>query len=290
MTKGGLETIRSKRSPATGSNRLPARVSIASTPLSSAFSRVNARARCEMSVATIRSTVRRARRAWMPQPVPMSSPRSAGVSSWRPARVSEAPPAPSTCDSGSGPPSAASSRSLAIHHPVVARGIGERLRAHHRERTDGGALPPREPFRETERDEPVGSGTRERRGDEIGRLRHPEHQQSAEHGEGIRAIAQRAISGPPQSACDRIVRDLAPGRAERLGMESGVAQIRGEGGAQGGIRVGGKRCRHQAIQPCRPDAEPGPVNRERRSGVSSGRTVESHRPCGPQSHRSETPS
>ena len=133
MTNGGLETIRSKRSPATGSNRLPARVSIASTPLSSAFSRVKARARSEMSVATIRSTVWRARRAWMPHPVPMSSPRPAGVSSWSPARVSEAPPAPSTCDSGSGPPSAASSRSLAIHHPC------RRSRHPRRRRTAAGA-------------------------------------------------------------------------------------------------------------------------------------------------------
>jgi hypothetical protein len=51
-TYGALHVIRSKLSPATGSNRLPDRHSTFVTPLSAAFSSVKASARGLMSVAT----------------------------------------------------------------------------------------------------------------------------------------------------------------------------------------------------------------------------------------------
>ncbi len=116
ITNGGFDTIRSNCSPATGSNREPRRVSIPSTSFSSALSRVNRSARSDTSVATTCAMSRRARSDWMPHPAPRSRPRPTGVDSCSPARVSDAPPTPSTWSSGSAPPSAASSRSLAIHH------------------------------------------------------------------------------------------------------------------------------------------------------------------------------
>src|SRR5439155_586725 len=55
MTNGALQVIRSNTSPATGSKRLPARVSTLSIPFSAALSAVKASARGLTSVATTRS-------------------------------------------------------------------------------------------------------------------------------------------------------------------------------------------------------------------------------------------
>ena len=77
MTNGGFETMRSKRSPA--------RVEEAAEPdldpvdpVQLAFSAARSRARREMSVATTRSRLPRRGSAWMPHPVPRSSPVSRG--------------------------------------------------------------------------------------------------------------------------------------------------------------------------------------------------------------------
>ena len=115
ITNGGFDTIRSNRSPATGSKRLPSRNSTPSMPFSSTFRRARRSARSEMSVATIRSAKRDACIAWIPHPVPRSSTVRAGVGTMRPASVSDAPPTPSTCCSPSAWPSATSPRSDRIH-------------------------------------------------------------------------------------------------------------------------------------------------------------------------------
>ena len=54
ITKGGLETMRSKASPATGSKRDPSRTSM-TVSLRAALNWVSAQARADRSVATTRS-------------------------------------------------------------------------------------------------------------------------------------------------------------------------------------------------------------------------------------------
>ena len=68
ITYGGLEVTSSKRSPAAGSKKLPARHSTFSTPLSAALNAANRSARSLMSVATTCPLCREARIAWIPEP------------------------------------------------------------------------------------------------------------------------------------------------------------------------------------------------------------------------------
>jgi hypothetical protein len=72
ITKGGFETIRSKRWPRTGSNRSPSMQSTA-TWLSAALNDAMVTARGFRSLATTRSAWRAARSAWIPHPAPRSS-------------------------------------------------------------------------------------------------------------------------------------------------------------------------------------------------------------------------
>ena len=93
-TKGGLETTRSKRSPATGSNRLPARRST-SRPFRAAVRAAKARARGFVSVADDRSM--RAGPGAAPAPRsrcrgPGRDPTCGRTVTW--ARVVDAPPIP----------------------------------------------------------------------------------------------------------------------------------------------------------------------------------------------------
>ena len=55
ITYGGLQTTRSKRSPLTGSKKLPARSSTFATPFSAVLNAANASARSFTSVATTRA-------------------------------------------------------------------------------------------------------------------------------------------------------------------------------------------------------------------------------------------
>ena len=74
--------IRSKRSPATASKRLPSRASTFVNPFIAAFTSVKASARGLMSVATTCEAWRAASSACTPLPVPMSrtrAPRTRGV-------------------------------------------------------------------------------------------------------------------------------------------------------------------------------------------------------------------
>ena len=114
MTKGGLETIRSKCSPVTGSSRSPwtrrmrsagsCPSSVSSSPRAGAFrtrlNRVNSSARSDRSVAVTCWACGSRCRVWIPQPEPRSRARSTGRRSTFPARVREARPIPSTCQEG----------------------------------------------------------------------------------------------------------------------------------------------------------------------------------------------
>ncbi len=86
---GGLDTMRSNVSPATGSNRSPSRHSTPSSPFSWALNAARATARALRSVATTRSLCWAARKAWNPEPVPRSRAERFGRRTVRPARVSE---------------------------------------------------------------------------------------------------------------------------------------------------------------------------------------------------------
>src|SRR5207253_1546318 len=74
-TYGALHVIRSKSSPATGSNRLPRRHSTLSSPLSAAFNWVKSSARGLTSVATTCALWPAASSACTPLPVPTSRAR-----------------------------------------------------------------------------------------------------------------------------------------------------------------------------------------------------------------------
>ena len=79
IAKGGFETTRSKRSPATGSRKLPSRSSTLSAPFSAQLNSANASARSLTSVATTAPACLAASTAWIPLPVPTSSARSMGL-------------------------------------------------------------------------------------------------------------------------------------------------------------------------------------------------------------------
>ncbi len=117
-TNGGLVTTRSKRSPATGSNRLPARTSTV-TRLSAAFSRVIARARSLTSVATTSPTCSARCSAWTPQPVPRSRARPTGsrTVSWASDEEAELMPSTWSAATSMGAPSSPGVRSLTTHQP-----------------------------------------------------------------------------------------------------------------------------------------------------------------------------
>lgn len=99
MTKGGLETIRSYVSSATGSKSEPSRRSAAGAPESARVSLVKPRARGLRSVAVTPVACCAACSAWIPDPVPRSSARPTGVRTVIPASVVDAPPTPSTTPS-----------------------------------------------------------------------------------------------------------------------------------------------------------------------------------------------
>ena len=115
MTKGGLDTMRSKDSPDTGSNREPTRTSIGA-PLSAALNWVSAPALAERSVATTRPQWVARYRAWMPQPHPRSRAEPTRSRIVCPSRLRDAPPMPSTWSSSRGRPVTSSPRSEATHH------------------------------------------------------------------------------------------------------------------------------------------------------------------------------
>jgi hypothetical protein len=125
MTYGGFDTTRSKRSPASGSSRLPRRRSRVrpsnGPPRAAAFSpalkSAMARQREETSVATTSALWVARWNAWTPQPVPTSAARRTGRRGVQRARVVEAPPTPSTWSARRGRTSAAGRvRSDASHH------------------------------------------------------------------------------------------------------------------------------------------------------------------------------
>src|SRR5690625_1359901 len=119
MTKGGLDTMRSKLSSATGSNMEPCRKSIVASARV-ALNRANASARAETSVATTRVLWRVACSACTPQPVPRSSTCPRGRRSVMPASVVEAAPIPSTWSGASCSPVVSSVGSEATHHRCAA--------------------------------------------------------------------------------------------------------------------------------------------------------------------------
>ena len=86
---GGFETMRSNRSPATGSNRSPWRQSTWGRSFKRALNAAISTARGFWSVATTRSLWPAATKAWNPEPVPRSSVARLGRRTVRPARVSE---------------------------------------------------------------------------------------------------------------------------------------------------------------------------------------------------------
>src|SRR5258705_481018 len=89
MTNGGFDTMRSKRSPFTGSKKLPARHSTLSAPLSRALNAVKLSARGFRSHAITLVACRAVSTAWTPHPQPMSSARSTGCRTVSEARRSE---------------------------------------------------------------------------------------------------------------------------------------------------------------------------------------------------------
>ena len=96
MTNGGLLTTRSKRSPSTGSSRLPRRSSM-SSPLSAALNRAKRSARSDRSVPTTVSQWVARCRLCTPLPTPRSRARRTARRMVHSARVVEALPMPRTC-------------------------------------------------------------------------------------------------------------------------------------------------------------------------------------------------
>jgi hypothetical protein len=119
--------------------------------------------------------------------------------------------------------------------------------------------------RESEFHETHGAGAGQGHRHRGGGLRQRQDQQAREDGERVIARAERPIRRRPQAASYRVVRRLAPGRADGFRRVAGVAKVGGECTTQHGI---GEE-EHASIQSRQPP-------RRSRSGGSETGTIESH--------------
>ena len=108
-----------------------------------------------------------------------------------------------------------------------------------RARGDGCRSPPARRARGRSSPSPPGPG--QRRIDDVGGLRHPEHQEPCEDRERVLATLERPLGREAQPARDRIVGDVAPRRSHVGAVVPGIAQIGGERAHRAGSGIGSGR-------------------------------------------------
>ncbi len=272
--RGGLETTRSKRSPATGWNRDPARRSQC-WPLSRAVAAASASARGFVSVAVTDPECEKQCSAWIPQPVPRSSVRPTGARITAFASEIDAAPMPSTWSGRTGPGRTSESRSDTTMNDDSSSACGLMSRPARYSSPERSKIPAA-----TARSRPVAGSAA---GDVAGVLGGPEQEQSDQDVQR-RTVPGRVQRGPAVPTGQRIVGAHAQPLRHRVGVESRDPQVVAEAVDYVGIRqgqgtIGGghhaqprntvRRSERQDAR--RPDRPPGPhddIVEARTPGVS----------------------